>query len=92
MHHWYRFQRARCAGDHGAFTVGGAALHYVKSGCAAIGGEPGVPQDAKAEGDPGRGDEVVVDACLLGAVALPESRDRHARGVNRAALIFSDKH
>ena len=27
MHHWYRFQRARCAGDHGAFTVGGAALH-----------------------------------------------------------------
>ena len=37
MHHWYRFQRARCAGEHGAFTVGGAALHYVKPGCAAIG-------------------------------------------------------
>ena len=73
-------------------TVGGAALHYVKPGCAAIGGEPEVPQDAKAEGDPGRGDEVVVDACLLGAVALLESRDRHARGVNRAARIFSDKH
>ena len=63
--------------------VGGAALHYVKPGCAAIGGEPGVPQGAKAKGDPGRGDEMVVDACLLGAVALPETRDRHALGVNR---------
>ena len=72
-----------CWRDHGALTVGCAALHYVKLGFAACGGEPGVLQDDKAEGDVGRRDEVVVDACLLGAVALPESRDHHARGVNR---------
>ena len=67
-----------CWKDHGALTVNCAALHYVKLGFAACGGEPGVLQDDKAEGDLGRGDEVVVDACLLGACLLytsPSPRD-----------------